>query len=426
MSRFIIGSRAEAIAALRAQVAALVVAEARLLDCISEATDLRAAFGREAHALRGGLFKGELAHLQRVLTSNLVALNAGSEDDMAAQHAALGKRRAVLGKRRRVLAEDLFLDALFIAAQFPGGQISEADKCCYAYDVRACAGLCRATWVEEAFWSGLARVSSGWRKRTRLMYAAAQGDAARVAWLLARGAPREAQDANGRTALHWASTDGRTDAMRALLAAGANINAAENGGRTPLWLAAHEGQADAVHALLEEGANVDAAAGGTTPLYTAAFAGHIDVLRALLAGGAAVDSQTGAGSSPLHAAARAIDGNEGVHVLCNAGADVDSRDVRGETPLIRAVKRGRLDAVRALMSWDANFEAADDAGWRPLHYAVACERLSIAALLLMTGANRAAATNAGEMPSDLIGSVAMQQLFDEADGGDGDDEDEED
>jgi ATP-binding cassette subfamily B protein len=32
-------------------------------------------------------------------------------------------------------------------AQFPGGRVAEAEKCCYAFDVRACAGLCSATWA---------------------------------------------------------------------------------------------------------------------------------------------------------------------------------------------------------------------------------------------------------------------------------------
>jgi hypothetical protein len=100
-------------------------------------------------------------------------------------------------ERIRALREELFLDALFLIAQFPGGQIAEAEKCCYAYDVRLCAGLCKATWAEEAFWSGLVRVRAGPHKVTQLMYAARHGDAARVAWLLARGAPKEAKNVGG-------------------------------------------------------------------------------------------------------------------------------------------------------------------------------------------------------------------------------------
>ena len=88
--------------------------------------------------------------------------------------AALRKQRPTpeRAERIRALLQDMFLDALFLVAQFPGGQIAEAEKCCYAFDVRLCAGLCRATWAEEAFWSGLVRVSHpGPEKVTRLMYA---------------------------------------------------------------------------------------------------------------------------------------------------------------------------------------------------------------------------------------------------------------
>ena len=141
--------------------------------------------------------------------------------------AALRKQRPTpeRAERIRALLEELFLDALFLVAQFPGGQVAEAAKCCYAFDVRLCAGLCRATWAEEAFWSGLVRVAHpGRHKRTRLMYTAERGNAARVAWLLARGAPREANDSRGYTALHFSSLVDCIAAVRALLAAGAHVD----------------------------------------------------------------------------------------------------------------------------------------------------------------------------------------------------------
>jgi hypothetical protein len=230
--------------------------------------------------------------------------------------AAAGAAAAALAEEARALAEELFLDALFIVAQFPGGQIPEADKCSYALDVRRCAGLCRATWAEEAFWSGLVRVRTGplRRKRTRLMYAAMRGDTARVAWLLARGAPREAKDIGGQTALHWASLRGRTDAVRALLAAGANVDAADNRGATPLWTAAD------------------------CWINVAAGAGHNDVVGALLAAGANPDGASAVGTRamrPLHAAIR-YGRLAAVTLLLDAGADVNALYDSYTTPLAHA------------------------------------------------------------------------------------------
>ena len=219
--------------------------------------------------------------------------------------AALRKQRPSpeRAERVRALLEELFLDALFLVAQFPGGQIAEADKCSYAFDVRLCAGLCRATWAEEAFWSGLVRVSHpGRQKRTRLMYAAYHGDAARMAWLLARGAPREVKDVDGYTALHWASLKGHADAVRALLAAGASVEAASSSGCTSLWITTHLGNPDAMRMLLAAGANIEAVAAGWSnfrPLHVAIIMGHVGKVTLLLDAGADVNALAIDGSSPL-------------------------------------------------------------------------------------------------------------------------------
>ena len=65
----------------------------------------------------------------------------------------------------------LFLDALFIAFQ------SEKGRAGFAHDLRWCAGLCTATWNEEALWNGLVHVRRGKQKRTHLIFAAQRGDA---------------------------------------------------------------------------------------------------------------------------------------------------------------------------------------------------------------------------------------------------------
>jgi hypothetical protein len=276
MSRLVIGSRVELIAALRAQEAPLAAAEAAA----------RAAAAAEESALRAA-FEAQVAALRRALDADVAPFAA---------------QRAPLAERRRAVAEELFLDALFLVAQFPGGQIAEAAKCCYAYDVRLCAGLCTATWAEEAFWSGLVRVRSGPYKRTRLMYAAAHGDARRVSWLLARGAPLEAKTVGCQTALLWASCRGHADAVRALLAEGASVDDASFSDITPLWAAAWDGHNDAMRALIAAGANIEAAAAGYSgwrPLHAASIQGHVAAATLLLNAGADVNACDNSGSSPL-------------------------------------------------------------------------------------------------------------------------------
>ena len=195
--------------------------------------------------------------MSRLVIGSRAALIAALRNQVAERGGAGAGAAAARAEEAHALAEELFLDALFIVAQFPGGQIAEAAKCCYAFDVRRCAGLCRAAWAEEAFWSGLVRVRAGPKKRTRLMYAASEGDAARVAWLLARGAPMEAEDVVGKTALHHASWKGHASTVHALLAAGANINTTGYANTTPLWNAAYLGHTDAMRTLIAAGANVE-------------------------------------------------------------------------------------------------------------------------------------------------------------------------
>ena len=219
--------------------------------------------------------------------------------ELDAQAAALGSSDAPdaavaswLAERRREIAEELSLDALFLVAQFPGGQIPEAEKCCYAYDLRACAGLCAAAWDEEAFWSGLVRARAGPAQRTRLMAAAWRGDADRLRWLLARGASIDVADTAGETALHYAALAGREAAARALCEAGARIDARGTDGDTPLMNAAEIGCADVVRLLLIAGADANAATvDGTTPIFVAAALGHAAVARALLDSGADATTQ---------------------------------------------------------------------------------------------------------------------------------------
>jgi ankyrin repeat protein len=384
----------------------------------------------------------QVAALRRELDVRVVLLHATAEMDAE----GFAARRAPIAERRREVAEELFLDALFIVAQFPGGQIAEAEKCCYAFDVRLCAGLCRATWAEEAFWCGLVRVRSGRHKRTRLMYAAIRGRAARVEWLLARGAPKDAKTETGWTALHVAScSNSATGAFCALLAAGVNVNARAIDGVTPLFASIHRGPGcpDIVRALLDAGANVNAAhdrgatplscaarwgyidtarmllaAGATVnllnsdhnPLVNAACYGHTDIVRMLLGAGASVDAANAAGDCALiHAAYRGH--YDVVNALLAAGANVNAAAVDGTTALYLAVEKRRRVMVRKLLAAGANVEAARLPGTRPLHTAVQKNYLDIATILVDAGADVNALNAAGISPLFWADTDEMRALL---------------
>ncbi|MDP9824639.1 ankyrin repeat domain-containing protein [Kineosporia succinea] len=97
--------------------------------------------------------------------------------------------------------------------------------------------------------------------RTALHYAAADGDVAEVARLLAEGADPGQPDAVRFTPLHFAAQEQHPEVVAVLIAAGAQTTATDRWGNTPLWRAvftAH-GQRAAAEALMAHGADPDAA-----------------------------------------------------------------------------------------------------------------------------------------------------------------------
>ena len=92
----------------------------------------------------------------------------------------------------------------------------------YREEALRAALLCRALRDDVQLWGALKDVRFGPRGKTRLMHAAARGDAARLAWLLARGANPNAQCAQSwpwhcHTALQFACANGHVRSMRLLL-----------------------------------------------------------------------------------------------------------------------------------------------------------------------------------------------------------------
>ena len=253
---------------------------------------------------------------------------------------------------------ELFLDALFIAFQ------SEKGRAGFAEDLRWCAGLCTATWREEALWNGLVQVRRGEWKRTHLMYAVDRGDVARVRWLIARGAPTELADSRGATACTWASHWGHVDILRALIAAGANVNAAGHAAPTALFVASREGHVEVVRVLLAAGADINAAQTSflMTSLEAVAYEGRIDVVRVLLAAGADVAHADSCGRTALHLSS--IGGHvDIIRILLAAGSNVNAiSNAAGMTSLHKAAYSGRVDAIRELLAAGADATHMDSAG----------------------------------------------------------------
>jgi hemoglobin len=126
--------------------------------------------------------------------------------------------------------------------------------------------------------------------------------------------------------------------------------------------------------LLSFGADVNArnVEGGHTPLYYAA--NHVDLSRpadgkmvaeTLIQHGAEVDVQSGPiRGTPLHTAARRDNVSVG-SVLLSAGADLEARDIKGETPLRRALNCRQHGMIELLLAHGASLDSPDKRGVTP-------------------------------------------------------------
>jgi ankyrin repeat protein len=85
------------------------------------------------------------------------------------------------------------------------------------------------------------------------------------------------------------------------------------------------------------------------------------------------------------------------------GADIDARDRDGGTPLMHAVTHAPIEIVKELISHGADVNAHDSAGWTALHFATQEYRPDVAELLLNAGADVDALDTDGNTP--LSGAV---------------------
>ncbi|MBI5430723.1 MAG: ankyrin repeat domain-containing protein [Nitrosomonadales bacterium] len=137
----------------------------------------------------------------------------------------------------------------------------------------------------------------------------------------------------------------------------------------------------------------------TTGLFEAVKAGDVSRAQQILAAGADANSRDSDGATPLMAAAHS--GNLAmVRAFIAAGADVNASDERGWTALAKAtynheLKRGFADVAQALIAAGANIEAAISYGVRPLMLAAGYGETAVVETLLEAGAEVTARNEGG-------------------------------
>ena len=250
-------------------------------------------------------------------------------------------------------------------------------------------------------------------KKTALHYAAQNGHADVVAFLLDKGADVNRPNIAGETPLHYAVGLPDPAVVNLLLARGANPNARTTNGATPLRTATAFARLGSIKALLDKGADArDTSPNGQTLLHMAAWVGPPDAIALLVSRGVDVNAAAKNGQTPLFIACAAGNAAEAAALLDHK-ADPKTPDASGRRPLDVAVATGQPALVKRVLEAGATPTEAGTTDKRSaLHQAAARGWLDIAKMLLAAGADRSARDSQGRTPMDLAVRYGNRRVAD--------------
>lgn len=202
-----------------------------------------------------------------------------------------------------------------------------------------------------------------------LATAAANGDLQKIESLIKAKADVNAKTPAGATVLMLAVK--YPQIVRALIASGADVNAENFKGGTALMYAVEQNTQESIRYLMTAGAKINhVSAEGVTPLLITANAGTYWLAELLLDSGADIELTGPNGVSALNYAAGSTYQNPDVaannlrliHLLVKRGANINSQDTTGETPLMSAAKICSETNIGVLIGYNASLELKNTAG----------------------------------------------------------------
>ena len=161
---------------------------------------------------------------------------------------------------------------------------------------------------------------------------------------------------------------------------------------TLLAVAARDGDLQSVKALLAEGYDPDAGFEEWTPLMLAAMNGELEIATMLVEAGASLNIRNGDYGTALGVAAMSpLYPSEGesalAQLLVENGTEIDAGNGASMTPLMFAIREGKVEIIKYLIEQGADASWQDVRGWTPLRFAVRTGEPAIVRLILDAGAD---------------------------------------
>lgn len=127
---------------------------------------------------------------------------------------------------------------------------------------------------------------------------------------------------------------------------------------------------------------------GQRALHAAAANGNITIVHLLVQAGAELNAADKSLNTPLIMAVRSEKNNDVVRYLIKVGAAIDIKGEDGMTALHTAAQSGNLEAVRAILATGKiSINAQDDGGWTALVWATEHKHVPLVKFLLSKGAD---------------------------------------
>lgn len=217
-----------------------------------------------------------------------------------------------------------------------------------------------------------------------------------------------ARNASKRTPLIKAADQGLDSVVELLLQNKAEVNATGRRNETALLRAVGNGHISTVKLLLAAGADVNARdLGGSTALAQCTKDRELTAL--LIANKADVKIRNNSKSTSMHSVAS--NGSPEVADLlwaAGAGANLNTQNNIGTTPLLLAVMNGNKAMVQWLIAHDANLNLVDDDGYTPVNRAAFMDdKYEILVLLLEHGADPNGKDKNDRTPLDVAVRYSM-------------------